>query len=318
MTESAACGSETATSPAPLSRFFHLSPPDICGSQPERPSPFPTPAPVAIGDPDAGYPLPWSVQTWLPGTVATDEDPGESVEFAHDLATFIGAVRAIDTQGRTFAGPGRGGDMWSHDAWVDTCLQRSRHLQLGTLGSRDHFIEVTVDEQDWVWLFLHSGSRGVGNKIAQHHIQVARTCAGVGGLTYPTRTLPTSWNRRRVLDLHPAAAMGTALRAAQPRGDEHRCGDGTSKKSAGGRAASRSPGPGRRPTPETHTPGRYRTSAAVVSGQVLDQVVGMRDRHAVPFEFDPRAGLLVDQLQHPNVDTLVHDDIQPGALDDEE
>lgn len=46
-------------------------------------------------------------------------------------------------------------------------------LQLGTLGSGNHFIEVSVDENDDVWLFLHSGSRGVGNKIAQHHIRVA-------------------------------------------------------------------------------------------------------------------------------------------------
>jgi tRNA-splicing ligase RtcB len=46
-------------------------------------------------------------------------------------------------------------------------------LQLGTLGSGNHFIEVTVDELDRVWLFLHSGSRGVGNKIAQRHIKVA-------------------------------------------------------------------------------------------------------------------------------------------------
>jgi tRNA-splicing ligase RtcB len=47
-------------------------------------------------------------------------------------------------------------------------------LQLGTLGSGNHFIEVTEDETGRVWLFLHSGSRGVGNKIAQHHIKVAR------------------------------------------------------------------------------------------------------------------------------------------------
>ncbi|WP_375431490.1 RtcB family protein [uncultured Friedmanniella sp.] len=45
--------------------------------------------------------------------------------------------------------------------------------QLGTLGSGNHFIEVSLDEQDRVWLFLHSGSRGVGNKMAQHHIKVA-------------------------------------------------------------------------------------------------------------------------------------------------
>lgn len=51
-------------------------------------------------------------------------------------------------------------------------------LQLGTLGSGNHFIEVSLDEDDRVWLFLHSGSRGVGNKIAQHHIDVAqKLCA---------------------------------------------------------------------------------------------------------------------------------------------
>ncbi|WP_229053871.1 RtcB family protein [Aeromicrobium sp. Leaf350] len=46
--------------------------------------------------------------------------------------------------------------------------------QLGTLGSGNHFIELSLDEQDRVWMFLHSGSRGVGNKIAQHHIAVAQ------------------------------------------------------------------------------------------------------------------------------------------------
>jgi tRNA-splicing ligase RtcB len=47
-------------------------------------------------------------------------------------------------------------------------------LQLGSLGSGNHFIEVSLDEQDRVWLFLHSGSRGVGNKLATRHIKVAR------------------------------------------------------------------------------------------------------------------------------------------------
>ena len=50
-------------------------------------------------------------------------------------------------------------------------------LQLGSLGSGNHFIEVCVDESDAVWLFLHSGSRGVGNKIAQRHIAVAQRVA---------------------------------------------------------------------------------------------------------------------------------------------
>lgn len=89
---------------------------------------FPTPEPVAIGVPGAGYPLPWSVQTWLPGTVATDEDPGESAAFARDLAEFITGLRASGTRGRTFGGEGRGGVLQSHDRWMDTCFARSRRL----------------------------------------------------------------------------------------------------------------------------------------------------------------------------------------------
>ena len=89
---------------------------------------FPTPEPVALGEPGAGYPLPWSVQTWVPGTVATDENPGESIGFARDLAEFIHGVRAIDTRGRTFSGRGRGGELRSHDAWMETCFERSEHL----------------------------------------------------------------------------------------------------------------------------------------------------------------------------------------------
>lgn len=89
---------------------------------------FSTPEPVALGEPGAGYPLPWSVLTWLPGTVATDQDPGESTGFAHDLAEFIQGVRAIGTGGRTFSGQGRGGELRSHDGWVETCFERSEHL----------------------------------------------------------------------------------------------------------------------------------------------------------------------------------------------
>jgi tRNA-splicing ligase RtcB (3'-phosphate/5'-hydroxy nucleic acid ligase) len=62
-------------------------------------------------------------------------------------------------------------------------------LQLGTLGSGNHFIEVTVDELDRVWLFLHSGSRGVGNKIAQKHIAVARKLCEQWWIDLPHRDL---------------------------------------------------------------------------------------------------------------------------------
>jgi len=51
---------------------------------------------------------------------------------------------------------------------------RNWRLQLGTLGSGNHFLELCLDEAERVWVFLHSGSRGIGNKIAQHHIRVAQ------------------------------------------------------------------------------------------------------------------------------------------------
>jgi aminoglycoside phosphotransferase (APT) family kinase protein len=89
---------------------------------------FPTPEPVALGRPGHGYPLPWSVQTWVPGHTAYEADPAESVAFARDLAEFIGALRAVDAGGRTFAGPGRGGELSSQDEWMATCLDRSAGL----------------------------------------------------------------------------------------------------------------------------------------------------------------------------------------------
>ena len=47
-------------------------------------------------------------------------------------------------------------------------------LQLGSLGSGNHFIEVSLDELGRMWLFLHSGSRGVGNKLAGKNIKAAQ------------------------------------------------------------------------------------------------------------------------------------------------
>src|SRR5260370_3713779 len=62
-------------------------------------------------------------------------------------------------------------------------------LQLGSPGSRNHFIEVSLDEQDRVWLFLHSGSRGVGNRMAQRHIKIAQALASKWWIALPDKDL---------------------------------------------------------------------------------------------------------------------------------
>jgi tRNA-splicing ligase RtcB (3'-phosphate/5'-hydroxy nucleic acid ligase) len=46
--------------------------------------------------------------------------------------------------------------------------------QLGTLGGGNHFIELCIDEEDRVWVMLHSGSRGVGNVMGRYFIAAAR------------------------------------------------------------------------------------------------------------------------------------------------
>jgi tRNA-splicing ligase RtcB len=56
-------------------------------------------------------------------------------------------------------------------------LEDKKHTaarQLGTLGSGNHFVELCLDAEDHIWVVLHSGSRGIGNKLARHHIDKAK------------------------------------------------------------------------------------------------------------------------------------------------
>jgi tRNA-splicing ligase RtcB len=52
--------------------------------------------------------------------------------------------------------------------------------QLGTLGGGNHFIEIQKDSDDYIWLMVHSGSRNIGYKVADHYNRVAKAQTGSG------------------------------------------------------------------------------------------------------------------------------------------
>ena len=64
---------------------------------------------------------------------------------------------------------------WKRISEKHPAVKKSNHLvHLGTLGTGNHFIEVCLDESDQVWIMLHSGSRGVGNRIGSYFIELAK------------------------------------------------------------------------------------------------------------------------------------------------
>ncbi|MER5321024.1 RtcB family protein [Streptosporangium roseum] len=112
------------------------------------------------------------------GMVATETDLT-----AADLPGSLAALMPLVEQ-RIPAGVGKGHDDPRVDAFLSqvgtphtslTGKQESTTVsQFGTLGSGNHFVEVCLDERDHVWTVLHSGSRGIGNQLAQRHIGEAK------------------------------------------------------------------------------------------------------------------------------------------------
>jgi aminoglycoside phosphotransferase (APT) family kinase protein len=167
---------------------------------------FPTPEPVALGEPAAGYPLPWSVQTWVRGTVASDADPGSSPGFAHDLAEFILGVRAIDLRGRVFSGPGRGGDLRQHDAWLETCFRRSAGL-LDVARARRRWREFRDLPRTAPDVMTH-GDLIPGNVLVAHGRLAGVIDVGGAGPADPALDLVSAWH---LLDPGPRCTLRADL-----------------------------------------------------------------------------------------------------------
>lgn len=77
-------------------------------------------------------------------------------------------------------------EILSHEpTMLDPMVKSEWHAQLGTLGGGNHFIELTVDEEERLWIMLHSGSRGIGNIMASFFIARAKTLAKENGEELP-------------------------------------------------------------------------------------------------------------------------------------
>lgn len=64
-------------------------------------------------------------------------------------------------------------------------LDKKAMKQMGSLGGGNHFIEICLDTEDQVWLMLHSGSRNIGNMLAQCHISTGKELAKLAGNKLP-------------------------------------------------------------------------------------------------------------------------------------
>lgn len=98
-------------------------------------SPFACPRSIGLGQPGPLYPLPWAIQTWIEGDVATPDRLAASATFALDIANLIASLRAVNPHGRRFDGQGRGGSLPDHDDWMSTCFENSEgHMDVPRLS----------------------------------------------------------------------------------------------------------------------------------------------------------------------------------------
>ncbi len=97
----------------------------------------------------------------------------------------------------------------------------SAAFQIGTLGGGNHFIEVCLDEADRVWLMLHSGSRGIGNRIGSYFIELAQRRCERQDIHLPDRDLAYLLRGHDALRrLRRGGRLGAGLCPHEPRRDD--------------------------------------------------------------------------------------------------
>src|SRR5262245_30877311 len=94
---------------------------------------------------------------------------------------------------RRFRASGLGEALHALEAKHPAIRQAQSLTHLGSLGGGNHFIEICLDESEQVWAMLHSGSRGIGNRIGTYFIAKAREALDRRQLTRPLPDRDLAW-----------------------------------------------------------------------------------------------------------------------------
>jgi aminoglycoside phosphotransferase (APT) family kinase protein len=156
--------------------------------------PLPIPAPVARGEPDAGFPYPWSVYRWLDGEPAAAAPVGDLDAFATALARFLKALRAADATGGPPPGRHnffRGGALATYEAEALAALEK-----LGDEVPRAEIEPVWTDAVRTTWdrapVWVH-GDVAAGNLLVRDGRLAAVIDFGSSGVGDPACDCVIAW-----------------------------------------------------------------------------------------------------------------------------
>lgn len=156
--------------------------------------PLPIPAPLAKGEPGAGYPYPWSIYRWLDGETAAVDRIADPVRFALDLAGFLAALQDVDAAG----GPQPGVHNWFRGGTLRTYDKKVEHALLALDGRvdaalvREIWARAVGARWDGVDRWFH-GDIASGNLLLAHGRLAAVIDFGTCGVGDPACDLAIAW-----------------------------------------------------------------------------------------------------------------------------
>ncbi len=156
--------------------------------------PLPIPAPLAKGEPGAGYPCPWSIYRWLDGERASADRIADPVRFALDLAEFLAALQTVDAADGPRPGIHnwfRGGTLRTYDNQVERALAAlGHHVDAGLV--REIWASALDARWDGVDRWFH-GDIAEGNLLLADGRLVAVIDFGTCGVGDPACDLAIAW-----------------------------------------------------------------------------------------------------------------------------